>query len=617
MVFRKAFISTMVVALSGLFYVGGERSVNAQEPRSIESLLQDLNHPYPAVREQSVSSLAHLGGPAVEPLIAVLRRGAPVAQEHAAYALWLIKDPRAIEPLILATKSRAPEVRYRAVQALGVFQDSHVVKPLIAALRDKDLFVRRAAVEALGNQKDPNSLKPLMAIWLSDDDSMVIDGARAAIVNMGGPAVDDLIAALAVSDFRTQSSAADALARIGDPRAIGPLVAALGDGNPSVPTYVANALAQFGISAVEPLIAALQNQGLSDSALYPITQSLAKIGDTRAVDPLVAALKHKSVAARSGAARALGSFHDLHAVEPLIEALKSGESNVKAAAAKSLGQLKDARAVEPLILTLNDADSRVRLFAVQALWATAGADAADHLIPLAKDNEPMVRAAAFEALSKVNDARLYKMMLAGLKDELSGIQSRAEEWLVKIGIESVDDLIAILMVRDPAYEAREARRLEAIARLKDDPNAFSFFAVCGNEPPPLPSNPQQWAARALGKIGDTRAVEPLIGALIDERADLRFEAAKALVLIAHPNGGSYEELTRRLADADPAVRAEATLELKKALTTRPSTIPHAAVEPSNVESESHGVAALTIFTCAGLFVALIRLGLKPRGNTQR
>ena len=206
--FRRAFITIVVITSLVTMYLECVQSANAQEPRSVESLLQDLSHPYPAVREQRASALAQLGSAVVEPLIAVLRRGDPLAQEQAAYALWRIKDPRALGSLILATKHRVAGVRFRAVQAVGAFNDPRVIRPLIAGLTDSDLLVRRAAVEALGNQRDPRSIKPLMRVWLSDDDSMVIEMARQAVVNIGEPAVDELIAALAASDYRTQWFAA-------------------------------------------------------------------------------------------------------------------------------------------------------------------------------------------------------------------------------------------------------------------------------------------------------------------------------------------------------------------------------------------------------------------------
>lgn len=95
---------------------------------------------------------------------------------------------------------------------------------------------------------------------------------------------------------------------------------------------------------------------------------LGTLGDKDAVEPLIAALQHRSldlsiqsagpkIPFRVAAAIALGKLGDARAVEPLIAALQNtGVSPtisvfmypVQAAAAVALGQLGDSRAIEPL-----------------------------------------------------------------------------------------------------------------------------------------------------------------------------------------------------------------------------------------------------------------------------
>ena len=66
---------------------------------------------------------------------------------------------------------------------------------------------------------------------------------------------------------------------------------------------------------------------------------LGQIGDTRAVEPLIAALKDESWGVRHYAAEALGQIGDTRAVELLIAALKDRDSNVREAAAGALEAL--------------------------------------------------------------------------------------------------------------------------------------------------------------------------------------------------------------------------------------------------------------------------------------
>ncbi len=70
---------------------------------------------------------------------------------------------------------------------------------------------------------------------------------------------------------------------------------------------------------------------------------------------------------RCEAARKLGTIGDPRAVEPLVAALKDENRGVRVCAASALGAIKDSRAAVPLIVALNDKDEYVRLSAAKAL----------------------------------------------------------------------------------------------------------------------------------------------------------------------------------------------------------------------------------------------------------
>ena len=82
--------------------------------------------------------------------------------------------------------------------------------------------------------------------------------------------------------------------------------------------------------------------------------ALGRIGDERAVEPLLVALRDADENVRDYAASALGDIGDARAVEPLIAALRDADENVRFWAAKALGQIGDAHAVAPLIQLLPD-----------------------------------------------------------------------------------------------------------------------------------------------------------------------------------------------------------------------------------------------------------------------
>ena len=96
-------------------------------------------------------------------------------------------------------------------------------------------------------------------------------------------------------------------------------------------------------------------------------QELAKVKDPRAVEPFIAALKDTDSEVRRGAADALGESKDPRAVEPLIAALRDTNPDVRRKVVYALGESKDSRAVEPLIAALKDTSPIVRRHAAEAL----------------------------------------------------------------------------------------------------------------------------------------------------------------------------------------------------------------------------------------------------------
>lgn len=90
--------------------------------------------------------LAGIGIPAIEPLIATLRRDATSSCRQAAEALAGL-GPQAVALLIAALSDK--DVREAAADALGKLGDSRAVEPLIPVLGDKDGSCRKSAARAL------------------------------------------------------------------------------------------------------------------------------------------------------------------------------------------------------------------------------------------------------------------------------------------------------------------------------------------------------------------------------------------------------------------------------------------------------------------------------------
>ena len=142
---------------------------------------------------------------------------------------------------------------------------------------------------------------------------------------------------------------------------------------------------------------------------YFAVETLGKIGDARAVEPLIFALKDEQYRVRRVAAKALGNIGDTRAVEPLILAFKDEDFLVNESAIRAIGKIRDIRAVEPLILALKNEDSDVRGFAADALGKIGDSRVLPALEFLREDNgiyyypPKTVGETASEAIRKIKE----------------------------------------------------------------------------------------------------------------------------------------------------------------------------------------------------------------------
>jgi HEAT repeat protein len=233
-----------------------------------------------------------------------------------------MKAKRDVEGLIkalgyhkdVAIRSAAHELQeIEQARKLGRIGDARAAAALVAMIGDISRL-RCQAAGALGQIGDARAVAPLIAaLWGPLED--VRGAAAGALAKIGSPAVAPLVDVLKrpVGLHKVATAAAGALAKIGGP-AVAPLIDVLKDRRGDVREAAAAALVKIGSPAVPPLIAALRDR---ESVSIAAT-ALGQIGDARAIEPLIGALK----GGIATAADALGQIGDARAVEPLIAALE-------------------------------------------------------------------------------------------------------------------------------------------------------------------------------------------------------------------------------------------------------------------------------------------------------
>jgi len=172
----------------------------------------------------------------------------------------------------------------------------------------------------------------------------------------------------------------------------------------------------------------------------------------------------------------LGEIGDRRAVEPLVEALKRKDTRVNAI--WSLGKIGDKKAVEPLMSMFDEEEGKHRDNVVMALGRIGDKRAVDLVIRAMDDNDDSVRREAAQSLGMIGDRKAVDPLRKRWKEDKDrDVRIWAAFGLVRITGDG-----------------------DALKYLTDTLNDQEDGAHCG-------------AARALGLLGDERAVRRLIVAL--------------------------------------------------------------------------------------------------------
>jgi len=208
---------------------------------------------------------------------------------------------------------------------------------------------------------------------LSAADAQTQEDAVDALITMGETAVDALIEAVNDGDATVCGNAIEALGRIGDPRALGTLIIALQDSDTNI------------------IIAAMN--------------ALRRIGDPMAIQPLINFLSVDDLYLHFYATHSLSQINHPDTVDALLYQLENNnDPNVRHGCIVALGRLGDQRAITPILPLLRNASEKLRYSAVYALGdlATVGdPDVIAAITPLTNDPDSNVRAAAGDALKKL------------------------------------------------------------------------------------------------------------------------------------------------------------------------------------------------------------------------
>lgn len=235
------------------------------------------------------------------------------------------------------TRSRSGVRRCRGAHRLGALGQSRHVELLLPLLGDRDFLVRRTTVRALAHIGDPAAVGPLLQIA---PDSRMTRDLTTALGRIGFEGAPTLREALARSFGDSAPMSPDELSRA------------------QVATSVLGLIEDIG--AIDLLCRILHAD--APALRLGAAESLGQIGSPDAVPALVAATTADDPALRTAAARALGQIGAPEAADGLRIAIENPQRDTARAAGRALIRLG-----EPGLLVLAESSAPV---AVEALAVT-------------------------------------------------------------------------------------------------------------------------------------------------------------------------------------------------------------------------------------------------------
>ena len=376
--------------------------------KNIGGLIKALGYSNKNIRDAAAKALFEIGEPTVEPLIKSLLDIDGNTRRGAAKVLGEIRDPRSYEPLIAALKDEWVSVREDVAEALEKMDCVPVSGEAAAWYRViKGNWVEAADLEAL-------AVKPLIAA-LKERRPEVREAVAKTFGKIGDSAVEPLMGALKNGSIDLPS-AFQAFVHIGE-KAVTPLFDTLLTGNLGKDIWKeAEELVTIGAPVVEPIIAILSDK----SKVVHGTPIARQYGN------------EVSLVAKSDTLKVIQYANDLQG--KFFNSLQETSLNVREAAAMwVLGEIGDPRAVEPLIAALKNKDTLTRWTAAGALFTIGDTQSLEALLAALNDEDLLVSGGHYGVWGLRGDGRTVKRLIAGLMDENEDMRKASAESLGKLG----------------------------------------------------------------------------------------------------------------------------------------------------------------------------------------
>jgi serine/threonine-protein kinase len=263
----------------------------------------------------------------------------------------------------------------------------------------------------------------------------------------------------------------------------------------------------------------------------PLFRLLRRLGDEHQIPGLLRRLDATDPAVRLQVVRSLGLFSDPAARAGLVECLRrDGHREPRLAALEALLRQEGDPPLDALHELLSDPEMIVRNQAIEALVRIGRPESVPQMKRLLHSPSVDARRAAVEVLNGIGADGAIGELVVALSDDDWWVRARAGDALART------DPTALLDGVRPLVAGKSAERRDLaidVLRRSKDPRILELLLADLTAPSLSSDTPRRLAAiRALGELGDSRAIPVLVGQVHAADEELRSAALESLESLA-------------------------------------------------------------------------------------
>ena len=424
----------------------------------------------------------------------------------------------------------------------------------------------------------------LIAEVKSNPGSPLAQKALEKLTALGPDAIEAIVDALATAEKRESTAYVEVLSRLIDAKTLPILLKTMSEASGRAMSGIAWALSSSKNYPAHALLDALSKAGMPKQALLDVISAqkarysvrellnaayaqepsernglfkiIGEVADESSVDDLVARIEGKDPVARLHIINVLARFNLPKVQQAVQTQLKDNNKFIRSAALSALAKMDGPFDMPLIVGMLRDPEIEVQNKAVDVVVKANHPETIKYLVDVLKDENEYARRAAVEVLNVVGTSKSVKYLLEVIADSDWWVRTRAADALGKIGGPRVVDAVLALIkdenqdirraaieilnqtkderavaqlieaTRDPDWWVSE-RAVDALAEIGSSKALPRFIDMLQGEAKSLPT-----VIRAIGKIGDQKALENLLPLLSRPENEIKVEAIAALAKLA-------------------------------------------------------------------------------------